>query len=225
MKRIFLFLVISIISMNILGCRSKEPKTAEFYFDKGIDYVIRENSNRAIHNFSQAIKLDHKFAKAYLYRGYLYYKKNNLSQAFFDYNEVIKINPNYIQAYTFRADIYMRRNDFEKASSDYSVAIALDPENPEHYFNQGMADEQISFSKALADYSQAILINPNYADAYKKRANCYYHLSQYANCWKDVQRCEELNCRINPEFLNMLNKASPRKKPGEKQSTEWSPPD
>lgn len=213
-------LAAAIISMNTLACRPKEPKTAEFYFDKGIDSIIREDTNQAIHNFNQAIKLDRKFAKAYLYRGYLYYKKNNLNQAFFDYNEVIKINPDYILAYTYRGSIYMKRNDFEKASADYSVAISLDPENPEHYFNQGLADEQISFSKALADYSQAILINPNYADAYKKRANCYYHLSQYANCWSDVQKCEELNYPVSPEFLNMLNKASPRKKPSENQATD-----
>ncbi len=219
MKRIFLIVVTAILSMNTLACRPKEPKTAEFYFDRGIDYFVREEMNQAIYNFSKAIKLDRKFAKAYLYRGYLYYKKNNLNQAFFDYNETIQINPNYIQAYSYRGNIYMIRNDFEKASADYSVAIKLDPENPEHYYNQGLADEQISFSKALEDYSQAILINPNYADAYKKRANCYYHLSQYANCWQDVQRCEELNCGISPEFLNMLNKASPRKEPSENQTT------
>jgi len=66
--------------------------------------------------------------------------------------------------------------------------------------------------KAIADYKKMVEIRP---DELKRiidsRAEQYYEKGDYAKAWTDVEKAKELGVNVDKEFIEKLQKASPRK--------------
>jgi tetratricopeptide (TPR) repeat protein len=94
----------------------KAPKDAMEYEARGTLYLIPD-SQRAIADYSEAIRLDPKYAMAYYYRGLAYDYKEEHDRAIADYSEAIRLDPKYAMAYKNRAFSYRRigRNDLARA--------------------------------------------------------------------------------------------------------------
>jgi len=92
---------------------------AKVYFDRGVMSLGKLDYNKAIIEFTEAIRLDVNCALAYLGRGNAYSNQGNLDQAIRDYCEAIRLDPNYAIAYYNRGAVYQRKGKFSKAFSDY----------------------------------------------------------------------------------------------------------
>ena len=73
------------------------------YYNRGNAYFDKRDYDRAIADFTQAIKLDPKDAFAIHDRGVAYYEKHDFERAIADFEAAIKINPNYAVADQSRA--------------------------------------------------------------------------------------------------------------------------
>jgi len=111
--------------------------------------------DKAIKEFTEAIRLDPNCVSAYVLRGYTYSIKKQYDQAVNDLNEIIKLDPNNALAYISRGDIYCIKDQFDKAIDDYTKGIKLDPDYAVTYkqLEQKM--------KAINDYNKALNLNPN----------------------------------------------------------------
>src|SRR6266550_6225019 len=81
-------------------------------------------------------------AEDYNNRGLERQGKGDIEGAIDDYTKAIalKARPNTIAiAYNNRANARMSKNDLEGAISDYSKAIEIQPDEPENFFNRGVA--------------------------------------------------------------------------------------
>ena len=58
--------------------------------------------DKAITDFSEAIRLDPKYVNAYIGRGLCWYNKGEYEKAMADYNEAIRLDPEYAGAYLNR---------------------------------------------------------------------------------------------------------------------------
>src|SRR6266481_4148763 len=142
------------------------PNRAHAYGTRGAAYYDKGEFDRAIADFSQAIKLDPNYALAYNNRGFAYFRKNDFDRAIVDYTEAVKRNPNYALAYNNRGNAYFRTNDYDRAISDYSEAIRRNSNYPIAYDNRGFAYAQKNdYDHALADYDEAVRRNPRLASA------------------------------------------------------------
>jgi tetratricopeptide (TPR) repeat protein len=74
------------------------------YYSRGLAYYDKDDDDRAIADYSEAIRLDPKYAQAYSSRGLAYDHKGDLGRADPDYNEAIRLDPKYAQAYFNRAN-------------------------------------------------------------------------------------------------------------------------
>jgi hypothetical protein len=63
----------------------------------------------------------------------------------------------------------------------------------------------------ISVFSEAIKKNPQSSGAYYNRAIAYFYKKDYQRCWQDVQVAESLGCKFSLDFLNALEKVSPRK--------------
>jgi tetratricopeptide (TPR) repeat protein len=139
--------------------------------------------DKAIADYTQAIRLDPNNAVAYRERGVALSQKGDNDKAIADYNQAIRLNPNYARAYINRGNAYDDKGDYDKAIADYNQAIRLDPNDALAYVGRGSeyAIRGIvyaikgDYDKAIADYTQAIRLDPNYADAYVGRGVVYYY--------------------------------------------------
>src|SRR5271165_1469487 len=129
---------------------------AKVNFDSGVTSLGKLDYNKAISEFTEAIRLDPTFAPAYLGRGNAHSNQGNLDEAIRDYCEAIRLDPNYAPAYNNRGVVYGRKGDFNKAISDFTEAIRLDPNYAIAYENRGVVYFHTGKrAKANADFATA----------------------------------------------------------------------
>ena len=67
--------------------------------ERGLSYKSKGDFDRAIADFSEAIRFDPKYAEAYYLRGVVYGNKGDLDRAIADLNEAIRLDPRSAVAY------------------------------------------------------------------------------------------------------------------------------
>jgi len=152
--------------------------------------------DRAIGDYTQAIRLEPNNAQAYLGRGIAYSNKGDFDRAIADNNEAIRLDPNYADAYYNRGTTYSNKNDYDRAIADYTQAIRLNPNLADAYNNRGIAYmNKNDYDRAIADYTEAIRLDPNYAYAYNNRAWTYaYDLkTNYNQALADINQALRLD--------------------------------
>jgi tetratricopeptide (TPR) repeat protein len=103
-------------------CQSRDRKAKE-YFNRGSEKVIIKNYSGAIHDLSEAIRLNPGFLEAYENRGVAKYYLNDLNGAVDDYSKALEINPNDYNTYGRRGWAEFHLKDYNAAISDFTKAI------------------------------------------------------------------------------------------------------
>ncbi|MDR0746687.1 MAG: tetratricopeptide repeat protein [Helicobacteraceae bacterium] len=153
-----------------------------------------ENYQEVVSLYSQAIKLDPKYALAYYNRGVAYYYLGEYNKAIADYTQAIEFDPKYAPAYHNRGVAYDNLNDHNKAIGDFNQAIKLDPKDAYAYYNRGFAYAKLNdYSKAIDDFNQVIELKPNDAEAYNNRGFAYANLSDYNKAIADFTQAIKLD--------------------------------
>jgi len=112
-------------------------KQADDHRSKGISYFNNGDYDRAISEFTDAIRIEPNNALNYTWRSNSYNSKGDYDRCIADCNQAIRINPNYSSAYNNRGFAYYGKGDYDRAIEDCSQAIRLDPNNMSAYNNRG----------------------------------------------------------------------------------------
>ena len=83
------------------------------------------DTDRAIADYTEAIRLDPKLANAYNNRGTAYRDKGDTDRAIADFTEAIRLDPKYANAYVNRGLAYEKLADFARARSDFNATLGL----------------------------------------------------------------------------------------------------
>jgi len=92
---------------------------------RGYIYTGLGDYERAIADYTEAIRLAPEFAVAYNNRGYAYDNLGNYEQAIADYTEAIRLNPENAAAYTNRGHAYKAQGDLIATRADWERAVEL----------------------------------------------------------------------------------------------------
>ena len=87
--------------------------------------VIRATFEKAIADYTEAIRLNPKYANAYCNRGATYRHKGELDKAIADYTEAIRLDPSRSEAYNNRGVAYEQMGEKAKAEEDFAKAKKL----------------------------------------------------------------------------------------------------
>jgi hypothetical protein len=166
---------------------------AKAYFDSGLASLIRKEYDKAIGDFTEAIRLEPNNTLAYFNRGLAYDNTGNYEKAVSDYTEAIRFDSDFVPSYFNRGIAYGHQRNYERAVSDYTEAIRLDPNYASAYCGRGYAyQEQGNFDKAITDYTEAIRLEPNYVAAYIGRGNIYLRTGNRAEANADFATAKRL---------------------------------
>jgi len=108
--------------------RKKFKRTLSLlYSNRGVEYELKKEYDKAIADHNEAIKIDPKNHAAYNNRGNAYVAKGSFDLAIADYDQAIKLDPKYADAYFNRAIAKRNKGDFSGADADIVQAKALNP--------------------------------------------------------------------------------------------------
>jgi serine/threonine protein kinase/tetratricopeptide (TPR) repeat protein len=164
-------------------------------FNQARSEADADQNDKAVADYTDAIRLKPDYAEAYNGRGQAYFKLKQFDKAISDYSDAIRIKPDFAEAYSNRAFAYTRLGQFDKALADCNEAIRIKPDFAEAYKNRANPHNSLQqYEDALNDCNEAIRLKPDYAEAYANRATSYNGLKQYE---KAIADCEEA-LRLKP---------------------------
>jgi tetratricopeptide (TPR) repeat protein len=186
-----------IASTDKKSTRSRpEPQTAVQWVASGEAWCAAQEYNKAIDDYSAALKLDPRYAPAYISRARAWMLKYYRDRATADYGAAIQLEPANAMYRVERAESWSARGLHDPAMEDYAEAIRIDPNNPAIWVSRGNEwRKDLKIDRAIADYNQAIHLDPKYSPAYVARGNTWKQIGRFDLA---IQGLSDL-IRVNPE--------------------------
>jgi tetratricopeptide (TPR) repeat protein len=116
-----------------------DPEDPNAYNNRGIALAKEGRYEKAITQFTRALKRNPVFAEAYYNRGLVDLAIGQLGQAISDFTTALEIKPGFTEGYVCRAPIYVAMGRYEEAISDFTKVIERDPDSAETYFKRSLA--------------------------------------------------------------------------------------
>ena len=161
--------------------------------NRGTVYGVKNQHNKAIEDYTRAIKLRPDYAEAYNNRGIDCSNKGEYDRAIEDYAKAIALRFDYAEAYFNRGNAQAEKGDTNSALEDYSIALVLKPDYVDAYYNRGAVYLKTErFEEAITDYSKIIGLKPELAAAYTNRGIAYNRNGEVDKAIEDFHRAIQL---------------------------------
>jgi len=147
---------IAACTRNIQSGRFTGRNLAVAFTNRGLAYKRKGQWDRAIADYSEAIRLKSDDAQVFNNRGNAYFHKGQLDRAIKDYDDAIRLQPDLAEAFSNRGNVYRKKGRFDRAIKDYDEAIHFKPDNAQVFADRGLAYEKKGEpSQALRDFEKA----------------------------------------------------------------------
>jgi tetratricopeptide (TPR) repeat protein len=154
--------------------------SANAYYMKGSGCLNRKQYDKAIENYTKAIKVNDRVREYWLCRGNAYREMRRNREAIEDYTKAIELYPGFKEAYFNRGRTRNGIKDYRGAIADFSKVIELNPRDKYSYSNRGYAYRQLGKSdEAIRDYRKSIEIDPKYVNGYQGLRTLYFQSGKY----------------------------------------------
>lgn len=135
----------------------QNPNNSQLRFELGLQYIENGLKDKAIDQFTHAIRIDPTFADAYYNRGVIYYTLNELDKAEADFNVTLQMKPTSKDAMNNLAVLKEMKNDISGAIDIYSKLLELYPDFVSAYNNIGVCMVKTDkIADAIKYYDKAI---------------------------------------------------------------------
>jgi len=194
---------------QIRGCstliesgRETPPRLAKAYDSRGIAYAKKADYDRAIADFSAAIRLDPNNAGYYSNRGNAYNDKGDHARAIADLNEAIRLDPKFATAYNNRCWArFLMGRDLDQALADCTASLRLSPNQADTINTRGVIQLKLgAYDRAIADFSAAIAMNPKDAGSLYARGLAKLRSGDSAGGEADIAAAKAIKADIATEY-------------------------
>ena len=139
---------------------------AVIYGNRASLYAVLGDSNKALADFAEALRLNPEDAIAYINRGAHYEQLMQYDRAIQDYDDAIRLDPKQPIAYNNRCYVLLALDRAQEALLDCNAALLLDPQNPIFIHTIGIAYEALGQEeRAALEYRRALDIAPDFEPA------------------------------------------------------------
>ena len=182
-----------------------KPKNPDYYMARAEAYIDWGEFERAIRDYSEALKNGVKDRwKAFERRAHCYHMINANSQVIDDLTEAIAIKKDG-DLFHRRGDAFRNLRRYKNASEDYAEAVKANPEDHMLRLKLGLALDQIrQYEEAVKEYTKMIELAPDYYRGYYQRANSYYQMAEYKKALDDITASIREYRSWNPKKLYQL---------------------
>ena len=182
------------------GKIEQNDRNADYYFGRGLDFMLVQDFAEAINNFDKVIEIDPSYTLAYFNRAVVRYKQieyelSNAPQDEYLHAVTVPFGANKNTGTTTPAtgNRDNRTYMYEMIIRDYTTVIQQDPSFTYAYFNRAyLRYMQKDFKAALPDFNEAIRRNAEFAEAYYNRGLTQLSLGNIERGIADLSKAGEL---------------------------------
>ena len=150
-----------------------KPLETSLFASRGHAWLAKGETEIALADFNDAIKLDPKNEWALIGRGDTFVSRGNYRE-FTDYTSALRINPRSSLPYMRRASNYIKAKDYGAAIQNLTEALRIDPRDPNAFYLRAWAlISNKKVEQAIKDYEAAIQISPGYAVLFWHRGHAW----------------------------------------------------
>jgi tetratricopeptide (TPR) repeat protein len=120
--------------------------------------------DRAIAEYSIAIKVDPARLECYVKRGLSWMQKGEYDRAIADFNRALKIDIDHAPAYLNRGIVLAASGDHQAAIDDFESAMSLSPTDAASLLGRGLSLAKIGEAERAADDFRRVLRQTNHSD-------------------------------------------------------------
>lgn len=180
---------------------AKDKSNASLYAARAKVYFKLHEFERAVEDYSRAIKHDAKLDQAWFWRGMAQGRLGNIDEGIVDLSVYIERNPQDSVAYTKRGVRYLWKGDRVNAGKDLRKAIELDPGNAEAHDDLGVVLAQGGdYKTAIQHFSMTVKLDPSYQKGYHNQAMAFYVLEDDERALASVN----IALQLDPEARNSM---------------------
>lgn len=199
-------LVLKYCTRAIQSGRLPEETLAVTFYNRGNLYLNRREFERAIEDFSRAIRLKPKYERALFQRANAYYDHGEYDRAIEDYSRTIRLSPDLAQAYFHRGRAYLARGENDRAVEDYTQVLRLQPNDAGAFNERGIAYARLGrYARAVEDFSRVIRLKPKEAAGYYDRGMAYRAQGDSERAIEDYTQAIRLDPNLAQAFNNRGN--------------------
>lgn len=183
---------------NIAGCTRVLEDTTESdrvraiaHVGRGLAWQSKGERDKAMVDFSAAIRLDPDDSLAWSDRGALWRELNDLDRAIADFTEAIRLNAlprsdlpglGRVNVYANRGLAWQAKGDLDRALADFDEAVARDPRDTDAAsFRAQVHLARHEYDAAVADLDTVIRLAPNQTRAWYMRGVIRYDRYMFAS--------------------------------------------
>jgi tetratricopeptide (TPR) repeat protein len=187
---------------NARGKRESNKDLVRAFYKRGNAYGRMGAYDRAISNYTNAIKIDPEHAGSYVNRATYYDQKGEYDRAIADYTKALEIRPDNVIVYLKRGLVFQEKDDKEGALADFDKSIKYASADFSYaYFLRGLFHVDMGqFDRAIADYNKAIEIETGLAAFYQSRAEAYAMNGERERAIVDYDKAAELSPKDSARF-------------------------
>jgi len=198
----FIYFPVLAILLPLIAVSCSSGKTGEAANERGVSHAEKGEQDKAIADFTEAIRLDPKLANAYHNRGKSYAETGEQDKAIVDFTEAIRLDPKDARACYNRGNSYLKKGEYDRAIADYTEVIRLDSKYALAYYNRALSHaEKNEHEEAIADFTEAIRLDPNEARTYYNRGVSHAQKGEYGKTIADYGKA----VRLYPNYAEAYN--------------------
>lgn len=176
---------------NEVSAAAKPDARAMVY--RGISHQSQGDYDRALADYSDAIRLDASLVFAYSKRGALLVnQKAQVRKAIDDFSAALVLTPGDGDLLAQRGDAYGALGDYGAALSDLNRAVIASPMSAETLVRRGLVKARLNdVQGAAADYTAALALDAHSVDALVNRAAIFSTSGQTSRAIEDLDTAIE----------------------------------
>ena len=136
-------------------------KSTVSWFERGLDAISKNQYEKALNFFDEALRIEGNYASALLHKGHIYYFRGEYKQAIKYYNKIIELNLDLatlmLELWVNKGVCHRQIGEKEQALNCYGRALEINPQDFDTIFNLGNVLSDLDrLDEALESYNLAI---------------------------------------------------------------------
>jgi tetratricopeptide (TPR) repeat protein len=190
----------------------KNANDTTLYAKRSKCYEQKGDTQAAIKDYDEALRIAPHFSSWWNNRGNLYMKLKNYDKALQDYDKALEISPASFIPLGNRGNAYNHKREYERAIVDYDEAIRQNAKYINAHANRGNSYRELrNFDKAMENYDAALEIDPKFGYAYANRAILWMRMHRLDKAEEDITSAVRHDSRSATVYLLRGNIRGERK--------------